>query len=125
MSQIAPSPRKPVEATPRKAVSQRERLDLFVEQRGRCAACELKCVLPDMHLDHRIPLALGGAHERTNWQLLCVPCHQTKTSQDRKDIAKAIRREAKDQGRFPEPVRKLRGPGFPKSRNKAFEESAR
>lgn len=47
-------------------------------QRGKCA-CGCKQPLGDSyHLDHRIPVALGGANEDWNMQLLRVKCNLQK-----------------------------------------------
>lgn len=53
---------------------------LLVLQRGLCAAC--KEVLKKFHVDHIVPLALGGAHEPSNLQLLCPPCNRSKHAKD-------------------------------------------
>ena len=45
-------------------------------QRGRCAACGSKPKA--FHLDHIIPLALGGRNENSNIQLLCADCNLSK-----------------------------------------------
>lgn len=51
---------------------------LFKLQRGKCA-CGCKQPLGnDYHLDHRMPLALGGANEDWNMQLLRATCNQQK-----------------------------------------------
>lgn len=49
---------------------------LFNLQRGKCACCGVK--LTDNHLDHVIPIALGGPNEDWNMQLLCAPCNLSK-----------------------------------------------
>lgn len=49
---------------------------LMVLQRGKCAVCREH--LSKYHLDHIEPLALGGAHDDKNLQLLCPPCNMTK-----------------------------------------------
>lgn len=43
--------------------------------------------------DHRIPLAMGGAHHPTNLQPLSKPAHAEKTKRDVKAIAKSKRLE--------------------------------
>lgn len=56
-------------------------------------------------VDHRIPIALGGADEAENAQVLCVRCHKRKTKSDRKRIDKAKRvgrREALKNARLDE-----------------------
>lgn len=55
---------------------------LFKLQRGKCA-CGCKQPLgTDFHLDHRMPLALGGANEDWNIQLLRSTCNQQKHAKD-------------------------------------------
>jgi len=53
---------------------------LFKLQRGKCACCGVKIVVN--HLDHRIPVALGGPNEDWNMQLLCPPCNLSKHAKD-------------------------------------------
>ena len=51
---------------------------LFAMQRGRCA-CGCKQPLgDDYHLDHRMPLVLGGANTDDNMQLLRKICNLQK-----------------------------------------------
>lgn len=53
---------------------------LFKLQRGRCAC---GCGLPlgeDFHRDHRMPVALGGANEDWNIQLLRAKCNLQKNA---------------------------------------------
>lgn len=49
---------------------------LFKLQRGKCACCGVKLTVN--HMDHRIPVALGGPNEDWNMQLLCAPCNLSK-----------------------------------------------
>lgn len=56
---------------------------LWFLQKGRCAACLVKLVKVGQgkyHLDHREPLARGGAHEDGNMQLLCRSCNLRKAA---------------------------------------------
>ena len=50
-------------------------------QRGMCACCG-RPLGRDYHLDHRTPLALGGAHEDSNMQLLRAVCNLQKNAKD-------------------------------------------
>lgn len=50
---------------------------LLVLQKNMCACCRTS--LDDgYHLDHHMPLALGGPHEDANIQLLCPLCNRSK-----------------------------------------------
>lgn len=51
---------------------------LFTIQRGKCACCNLP-LGNDFHLDHIIPLALGGRNEDLNIQLLRATCNLQKS----------------------------------------------
>lgn len=46
-------------------------------QRGKCASCGVD-IRDSFHLDHIVPLAIGGAHALGNFQLLCPPCNLSK-----------------------------------------------
>jgi hypothetical protein len=50
---------------------------LFKLQKGKCPCCS-KPLGDDFHMDHKMPLALGGANEDWNIQLLCAPCNLSK-----------------------------------------------
>lgn len=50
---------------------------LFAMQRGLCACCK-KPLGKNYHLDHIVPLALGGANEDSNMQLLTSRCNAQK-----------------------------------------------
>lgn len=50
---------------------------LFKLQKGRCACCKLP-LNDDYHLDHIMPLALGGTNTDDNIQLLRSLCNQRK-----------------------------------------------
>jgi 5-methylcytosine-specific restriction endonuclease McrA len=52
-------------------------------QGDRCANPECRVKLRGGgHRDHIVPLALGGAHDRRNLQLLCAPCNHRKGAKD-------------------------------------------
>lgn len=73
---------KLVAAAKKKRVSQRRStywklLDsLLVKQKGKCALCGKKA--EKWHLDHKIPVSLGGCSEPFNFQALCVWCNLHK-----------------------------------------------
>lgn len=47
-------------------------------QRGKCACCRIDLKETGRHLDHHMPLALGGANTDDNMQLLCPSCNSSK-----------------------------------------------
>ena len=55
--------------------------NLLVLQKGKCACCGAP-LGNNYHLDHRIPLALGGANEDSNMQLLTASCNLKKGRKD-------------------------------------------
>jgi 5-methylcytosine-specific restriction endonuclease McrA len=54
---------------------------LFKLQRGKCPCCKLP-LGEDCHLDHKMPVALGGANEDSNMQLLRAECNFKKNAKD-------------------------------------------
>lgn len=53
-------------------------LAIFKRQGGRCRYCSL--TLDKYHVDHIMPLALGGSNGPENLQILCGPCNLWKGS---------------------------------------------
>jgi 5-methylcytosine-specific restriction endonuclease McrA len=50
-------------------------------QRRRCAICREKLGRKH-HVDHIVPLALGGTNDRKNLQIACEPCNLSKGARD-------------------------------------------
>lgn len=61
------------------ALSSGIRERLYKLQRGKCACCKLP-LGQDYHLDHIIPLALGGTNDDSNIQLLRQRCNCQKSA---------------------------------------------
>lgn len=61
---------------------------LYALQRGRCACCG-SILGGSFHLDHRIPLALGGSNSDQNMQLLAPVCNLQKHAQDPIDFMRS------------------------------------
>lgn len=57
-------------------------------QRNRCAYCRIKITARTWHIDHIMPLALGGTNWPTNLQLTCAPCNTRKQAQHPIDFAR-------------------------------------
>ena len=49
---------------------------LLIQQLGICAICKIKLV--DYHIDHILPIALGGSNHPENLQILCPTCNLKK-----------------------------------------------
>lgn len=66
---------------------------IFSNQSGRCAYCQ--CALKragkgKMHIDHIMPLALGGSNWPSNLQLLCPACNLSKGAKHPIDFAQSM-----------------------------------
>ena len=85
----------------RRSLSNRQRLATFLAAHGRCQRCMLH-ITPGKRweVDHITPVALGGTDDPANLQVLCAPCHGTKTAKrDAPQLAKAKRIQARHVGR--------------------------
>ena len=51
---------------------------ILARQGGKCAVCAAPLI--GKHLDHVMPLALGGEHALRNLQYLCPPCNLSKSA---------------------------------------------
>lgn len=58
-------------------------------QKWKCVACR-KSIKLKYHVDHIMPLALGGKHERLNIQLLCPSCNLSKHKKHPVDFMQSI-----------------------------------
>ena len=48
-------------------------------QKGKCTACRVD-IRSLFHIDHIVPLKLGGCNDVSNLQLMCPRCNQTKNA---------------------------------------------
>ena len=76
------------------------RLSLFLKRKGICSDCTRKIEAGNAwDIDHILPLAMGGTNATENLQILCRPCHRSKTTQsDIPRIAKTKRLKARHLG---------------------------
>lgn len=83
----------------RKSISAKQRLKLFMDHDGVCHICGGKITVGEAwHVEHVVPLALGGDDEEANWRPAHSKCHKGKTKTDVTAVAKAKRREASHHG---------------------------
>ena len=54
------------------------RTRLFGDQHGECALCGKPMLWAEANLDHRIPLAAGGADAWHNLQMTHITCNSAK-----------------------------------------------
>ena len=74
-------------------------VDAYKRAAGHCEACKAPLRTGQIHYDHVIPDAMGGAPTIENCAVLCKSCHSLKTTrQDVPQIARAKRRQAKHIG---------------------------
>lgn len=64
--------------------------EILTAQCHRCAYCRADLKRVSKHVDHIMPLALGGSNGRANLQYLCRPCNQSKSARNPVDYARSI-----------------------------------
>lgn len=64
-------------------------LDLLQQQKCRCASCRSD-VSGGYHVDHIVPLVLGGGNGKDNLQILCPTCNWSKGPKDPVEFAQEI-----------------------------------
>jgi 5-methylcytosine-specific restriction endonuclease McrA len=64
-------------------------LALYEAQYGKCIYCTAK-LGQKYHVDHVIPIVLGGSNDKSNLQLLCPPCNLSKRSAHPIDFAQRL-----------------------------------
>ena len=113
--------RMEVEKTPRRSFTPKQRQGVWDRQEGLCGCgCDEPLGL-SWQVDHRIPIALGGAHEPGNWVGLKPDHHLEKTREDVRKIAKVNRiRKREAEGAKPS---RLQSRGFDKRLRKKFDGS--
>ena len=62
--------------------SGRDVLELLALQNHMCAACRCRIDGRKYHVDHIVPLSMGGSNDRGNLQILCAPCNLSKNARD-------------------------------------------
>lgn len=64
--------------------------EILAAQGHRCAYCRADLLTAKRHVDHILPLALGGSNGRENLQYLCQQCNQSKSARDPIVYARSI-----------------------------------
>jgi len=117
----------------RKSFSAKDRARIFAAHGGVCGLSGVKIGAGDAwHIEHRVPVALGGSNDDENLYPALVEPHALKTKDDVKRIAKAKRQSGIEGGQAARrakrgfgliqsrgfdkngPKQKLQSRGFPK-----------
>lgn len=69
-------------------ISKERIASLLVKQNGRCPCC--KTGLEKFHVDHIMPIALGGTNTDDNIQLLCPSCNLKKNAKHPVDFMQSL-----------------------------------
>lgn len=62
---------------------------LLERQKHRCAYCR-RSIKKKRHIDHRVPLKLGGSNDPSNLQALCPKCNLSKGAKDPLHFANSL-----------------------------------
>ena len=62
----------------RRAFTPKERLDIYIRDKGVCGICGQPVAKNNYTIDHIIPLSKGGSYKYTNLQCCCKRCNQFK-----------------------------------------------
>ena len=65
---------------------------LFRQQRGKCKGCGFAFDFRNLHVDHIVPVASGGADRLENLQLLCVHCNYAKGERSQEHLSEYLRK---------------------------------
>lgn len=99
--------------TTRRSLSRTVRARVFDAAGGLCHICGGKITASDAwDVEHRMPLALGGADDETNMSPAHKVCHRAKSADDIGRIRKADRQRAKFIGAKPTKFRRPAGIRF-------------
>ena len=103
----------------RKPLTPLQRTKLFLEHGGKCCICKEKIGLNEKWIDEHInPLGMTGTNDWSNRGPAHVACAKTKTADDKANIAKAKRIQAKHLGAKGKSKIQSRGFGQFKSNSK-------
>ena len=63
-------------------------LAILSQTQKTCPLCGVSLKRVAVHIDHVVPLALGGRHDLGNLQLLCDSCNRLKSARDPIEVAR-------------------------------------
>lgn len=64
--------------------------EILKAQQHLCPYCTVSLKRIKRHIDHILPLKLGGSNNKDNIQILCVPCNLSKGAKHPNDFARSL-----------------------------------
>lgn len=122
MTRIAPAPHEPIVATPRRPLTEMQKLARWNALGRCCTICGEPCAPygPTVVWDHVKPLWMGGTNDPANYEPNHTgECADRKTAADAEARARAKRRAKKNDPAQRKPSR-LKSRGFDKTRRRTF-----
>lgn len=92
-------------STKRKAISKKRRFDVFKRDSFICQYCGAHPPKVILHVDHIIPVALGGGNETDNLVTACDVCNLGKGARSLTDIPKPLASKAAETAEREEQIR--------------------
>jgi len=63
-----------------------DHLEIYQKYNKKCFYCNKKITFLEMEIDHFIPIALNGKHEKSNIRAACFKCNRSKGCKHPKDV---------------------------------------
>lgn len=79
----------------RKAISKKDRFDVFKRDSFACQYCGAHPPGVLLHIDHIVPVAEGGGNDASNLITACEPCNMGKGARSLSDIPMSLQDKAK------------------------------
>lgn len=100
--------------------SKKVRGEAFLRAAGHCEMCGARLTHGKFQFDHIVADSIGGTATLDNCQVLCSPCHGSKSAKiDTPRAAKTKRQYLKHNRLWPKSPHRIQSRGFPAGRNRA------
>jgi hypothetical protein len=78
----------------RKAISKKTRFEVFKRDGFACQYCGAHPPAVILHVDHIVPVALGGANHMDNYITACAPCNLGKSATSLAEVPQSLKDKA-------------------------------